>query len=57
MNSVLESRKPITAAVLGYATVLRQELGEAVNDVLRKERTWNFGTSPVPLMFPGCTCE
>lgn len=57
MDSVLESRKPITAAVLGYATVLWQELGEAVNDVLRKERTWNFRTSPVPLMFPGCTCE
>lgn len=39
MDSVRESRKPISAAVLSYATVLRQELGEAVNDVLRKERT------------------
>lgn len=39
MDSGLESRNPISAAVLSCATVLRQELGEAVNDVLRKERT------------------
>lgn len=39
MDAELENRKPISAAVLGCATVLRQELWEAVNDVLRKERT------------------